>query len=88
MGIQFPKELGGSGGDYYREAIAAGAQAFITGEIGYHVALSAVDEGLCILEAGHDCTERVAVKSIVNGLQNRLNEVQYNLTVFESTAHR
>lgn len=80
--------LGGSGGDYYREAIAAGAQAFITGEIGYHVALSAVDEGLCILEAGHDCTERVAVKSIVNGLQNRLNEVQYNLTVFESTAHR
>ena len=80
--------LGGSGGDYYRDAIAGGAQAFITGEIGYHVAMSAVDEGLCILEAGHDCTERVAIKAMVNGLQNRINALQYNVTVFESTAHR
>ena len=79
--------LGGSGGDYYREAIAGGAQAFITGEIGYHIAMSAVDEGLCILEAGHDGTERVAVKAMANGLQNRLNALQYNVTVLESTAH-
>ena len=80
--------LGGSGGDYYREAIANGAQVFITGEIGYHVAMSAIDEGLCILEAGHDCTERVAIKAMVDGLQKRLNALQYNVTVFESTAHR
>ena len=69
------------------EAIAGGAQAFITGEIGYHIAMSAVDEGLCILEAGHDGTERVAVKAMANGLQNRLNALQYNVTVLESTAH-
>lgn len=80
--------LGGSGGDYYRDAIANGAQAFITGEIGYHVAMSAVDEGLCILEAGHDCTERVAIKTMVEGLQNRINSLQCNVTVLESTAHR
>ena len=32
--------LGGAGGSYYPDAIAAGAQAFVTGEIGYHVAMS------------------------------------------------
>ncbi len=80
--------MGGAGGGYYRDAIAAGAQAFITGEIGYHVAMSAVDEGLCILEAGHDCTERVAIKTMVCGLQNRLNALQYKVIVMESAAHR
>ena len=80
--------MGGSGGDYYRAAIAAGAEAFITGEIGYHFALNAVDEGLCVLEAGHAATERIAVKSIVKGLQERLYALQYNVTVWESTAHR
>ncbi|MDO4356986.1 MAG: Nif3-like dinuclear metal center hexameric protein [Clostridia bacterium] len=80
--------LGGAGGNYYRDATAAGAQAFITGEIGYHVAMSAVDEGLCILEAGHDCTERVAIKTMVCGLQNRLNALQYKVIVMESAAYR
>ena len=79
--------LGGSGGDYYRAAIACGAQAFITGEIGYHIAMNAVDEGLCILDAGHDSTERVCVKAIADGLQKRLNAVEYTVTIFESTAH-
>ena len=78
--------LGGAGGSYYPDAIAAGAQAFVTGEIGYHVAMSAVDEGLCILEAGHDCTERVAIKAMVEGLQNRLNALQYKVIVMESAA--
>lgn len=77
--------MGGSGGDYYREAVAAGADAFITGEIGYHYALNAVDEGLCVLEAGHAATERVAVSSIASGLKAHLDN---QVTVFESTAHR
>lgn len=80
--------MGGSGGDYYRAAIAAGAEAFITGEIGYHFALNAVDEGLCILEAGHDSTERPAVKRIADGLRQRLEIVDPEIVIMESTAHR
>lgn len=80
--------LGGSGGDYYREAIANGAQAFVTGEIGYHIAMNAVDEDLCILEAGHDSTERVSVAAIAEGLNRLLNADNDNVTITESTAHR
>lgn len=79
--------LGGAGGSYYPDAVAAGAQAFVTGEISYHAAMSAVDEGLCILEAGHDCTERVAIKMMAQGLQNRLNALQYKVIVMESAAY-
>ena len=50
--------IGGSGGGSYKEAIAAGADALLTGEASHHVMLDAADAGLCILTAGHDYTER------------------------------
>ena len=40
-----------------RDALAAGADVYVTGEMGYHRALSAVDDGLCVIEAGHAATE-------------------------------
>jgi len=39
-------------------------------------------EGYASLHAGHDATERIAIKPLSDGLQNRINELQYNLTVF------
>ena len=72
---------GGSGGDFWPEALQAGAQAFVTGEVSYHDALNAVAQGLCIVEAGHYETEHIAVKLLADGLQRRINEVQYNVTV-------
>ena len=40
--------------------------------------------GLATLQAGHDATERIAVKPLANGLQNRIDNVQYNVKVFLS----
>lgn len=62
--------LGGAGGSYADIAARAGADVFVTGEIGYHNALSALDGGMCVLEAGHAATEKPAVKHIADILRS------------------
>lgn len=47
----------GSAGSLIGDAIAAGAQALVAGEVRYHDALDAVESGLAIVELGHDVTE-------------------------------
>ncbi len=47
----------GSAGSLIGEAIAAGAQALVAGEVRYHDALDAMSAGLAIIELGHDVTE-------------------------------
>ena len=61
--------MGGSGGDFARDALAAGADVFITGEIGYHYALDMYDRGMCVLEAGHAATELPAVNLLARKLE-------------------
>lgn len=75
---------GGAGGEFWVEALAAGCDAYLTGEVRHHEALSAVEAGLTLVEAGHYFTERVMVKALRNGLQTRANTLQYNVHVFES----
>ena len=72
---------GGAGGGFFEIAAQAGAQAFVTGEVKHHEALAAVDGGLCLVEAGHYETEHIAIKLLADGLQKRINAVQYNVTV-------
>lgn len=56
--------LGGSGGDAFKEALAAGADGYLTGEAGYHEMLDAADRGLCMVVAGHDYTENPAAEAL------------------------
>ncbi|MBQ8953727.1 MAG: Nif3-like dinuclear metal center hexameric protein, partial [Clostridia bacterium] len=76
--------LGGAGGDFYEEAMALGADAFVTGEVKHHEALAACAQGLCMIEAGHYETEHIAIKLLANRLQARFDALQYNVTVAES----
>ena len=73
---------GGSGGEYASLAYRAGADAYVTGEMRYHDSLNFALEGYASLHAGHDATERIAIKPLKDSLQNRINELQYNLKVF------
>ena len=73
--------MGGSGADYVSDALNAGADAFVTGEIGYHRALDAVDRGLLILEAGHAATEKPAIPMLAGALQNAADAVQCKIYV-------
>lgn len=78
--------LGGAGGDFASDALAAGADVFVTGEISHHRAWDAYEAGLCVLEAGHAATELPAISTLAEGLQNGANGVKWNLEVFASEA--
>lgn len=71
--------VGGSGGDYLREAKAAGADVLITGEVRHDAALSAHMLGINVIEAGHYETERVVLEPWIAGLQKALDAVQYKV---------
>jgi dinuclear metal center YbgI/SA1388 family protein len=47
----------GSGRSLVEDAVRAGCDAFVTGELRYHEALDAAARGLAVIEAGHDATE-------------------------------
>ena len=76
--------LGGAGEDFAPQAIEAGADVYLTGEMAYHKALDAVDNGLCVIEAGHAATEYPAISLLCRGLQNAADAVQYDICVLQS----
>lgn len=58
----------GAAGSMMGDAIAAGAEAFVTGEIRFHDALEARSNGLALLVPGHYATERPAVEWLAGEL--------------------
>lgn len=64
--------LGGSGGDYWKQALAAGADAYITGEVRHHAALDGLAAGLCFVEVGHVGSEQPVVPYLRAFLAERL----------------
>lgn len=76
--------LGGAGGDFAPQALDAGADVYLTGEIAHHKAWDAYQSGLCILEAGHAATELPAIEMLAEGLQKAANGVQWNVRIYVS----
>jgi dinuclear metal center YbgI/SA1388 family protein len=74
----------GSGGDLVPDAIAAGAEVLLTGELRHHDALAAVAAGMGVVCALHSASERVALAS----LQHRLAALLPGLDVTRSTEDR
>ncbi len=66
----------GSGGDLVPDAIASGAQLFLTGELRHHDALRAVASGMGIVCALHTASERAALGGLARMLAERLPGVQ------------
>ncbi len=56
--------LGGGGGDYIACAHAAGADTYLSGELGYHKLTDCADDALNLVEAGHYFTERPALRRL------------------------
>jgi len=49
--------VGGDGKDYVRDAIAAGADTYVSGRLSYNVMEEAAEMGINLIEAGHYFTE-------------------------------
>ncbi|HIV24346.1 MAG TPA: Nif3-like dinuclear metal center hexameric protein [Candidatus Scatomonas pullistercoris] len=63
---------GGSGKSVVADAVRAGAEVLITGDIDYHTAIDAAAQGLLILDAGHYGTESVFIPYMAQKLTNLL----------------
>lgn len=61
---------GGAGSDFISDSINAGADVYITGDIKYHQAQMALQNNLCIIDAGHYNTEYHSLENIKNILNN------------------
>ncbi len=61
--------VSGSGASLWREAMESGADALVTGEVGFHAAQDALDAGFSLIEAGHFCTERVILEPLAEKLK-------------------
>lgn len=59
--------LGGNGDDFIGEALAAGADTFVSGRLGYHPMTDAPEVGIKLIEAGHYFTEQ-PVLSVLESL--------------------
>ena len=57
--------------------IAAGADAYITGDIKHDVVVSAANAGLTLIDAGHYETEEIILGPIAKYLEKRFPEVQF-----------
>jgi len=57
--------LGGSGMSAVPEALRAGADVLVTGDVRHHAALDALELGLAIIDAGHHATETAAMPTFV-----------------------
>lgn len=75
--------VGGSGEEYYPQAIQKGADVFITGDIRYHYAQDALADGLCLIDPGHN-TEKICLPSLQAYLQAKMNDYGYDTEVVVS----
>lgn len=57
---------GGDGKDFVRYALAAGCDAYITGDAGYNMAEDAAEDGLVTIEIGHYHSEAVACSRLAS----------------------
>jgi putative NIF3 family GTP cyclohydrolase 1 type 2 len=60
----------GSGADFGRAAVAAGADVLVTGDVSHHRANEALEAGLAVIDAGHAATERPGVAKLYSFVSN------------------
>ena len=71
----------GSGKDYIETALHKQADVYITGDIGHHNGLDAMEQGLMILDAGHYGIEKIFVPYMQDFFDSQMPEIIVNKAV-------
>lgn len=79
---------GGAGADVIAKAKFYGAQAFVTGDVKYHEAQSAVENKIHVVDAGHFATEFPIVHALTERLANDFKALGYNIKIAEDITSR
>ena len=77
---------GGSGGSLIEDALAGGAELFISGDFRYHDLEKARAHGLGLIDAGHSGTERPVLGYLVDYLQRCLHRAGLKTVVEKADA--
>jgi dinuclear metal center YbgI/SA1388 family protein len=72
---------GGSGGEFIKEACAAGADAYITADLKYHT-FQEFEDALLLIDAGHFETEHLVLPSIAEKIESVLMYDKSDLKVY------
>jgi len=65
---------GGSGASLLQEAVRQGADVLVTGDVKYHEARSALEQGVGLIDAGHFATEHLMVAGLTKALSQAAAE--------------
>lgn len=74
---------GGSGGRMIPDAVSAGAEILICGEIGYHPVVSNEGQGLTLIEIGHYPSEKWILPILTDILREAGQSLGWGVEVFE-----
>jgi putative NIF3 family GTP cyclohydrolase 1 type 2 len=74
----------GAGGELLEDAVRAGAEVFVTGEVRHHDALSAARRGVTVIATLHSNSERAAVRAYAARLGARLGDVPVNTSLADA----
>ncbi len=67
---------GGSGAEFYPDAMKAGADAFVTANVKHNFWIDIHRDGFCVLDAGHFCTENTVIKPLAEKLTARFTDAE------------
>lgn len=77
---------GGSAGDLVANAVFRGADVLVAGEVKYHDGLVARQQGLAVIAAGHDATERIVIPALVRRLREEADRLRLKVDFQEAQA--
>ncbi len=78
----------GSGGSLLQAALAAACDVFVTGDLKYHEARYAQEEGLSLVDVGHFASERLMVAPLADHLESRAQRERVALKVYRAERER
>jgi dinuclear metal center YbgI/SA1388 family protein len=75
-GVRKVAVAAGAGGELLEDAVRAGADVFVTGEVRHHDALAAARRGVTVVATLHSNSERVGVRAFGDRLRAALADVE------------
>lgn len=79
---------GGSGMAVYNDAVRHGADCLVTGDVKFHEAQRARNDGIALIDAGHFPTERIMISEVSNRLRQLFEQRELAIEVIEMTAEQ
>ena len=78
----------GSGASLLKDAVRAGADLLVTGDLKYHEAREAEESGIAVLDVGHFASEHLMVAAVQQFLQTTLTAAGYDCDVLAAEGER